>query len=496
MLFPRGEDMQTATSRENSLIRIRSALDENGTIIARDIRCLFDNGAYSAEMPFLVALGIHFGGGVYRVGKLRADCKLVYTNTSPTGAMRGVNGIAVYTAVERHMDNIARQLGEDRLAFRKRHMLRNGDALANSQVMDDAAILAVAVDKVAEAADWNNIEQRRKPGRGFAISAGLWLVNPMPGSVTLKLEEDGSVNILTGAIDCGTGSLAVAVPQIVADALTIPVENVRLVPQDTDVSGWDSGAQGSRTTQVIGMAATKAAEEIKTKLLAVAAPLLQAKPEDLELTEGRIVNRKSPIASLSISEAAAAATWTGGPIIGSGGHMLTAPAHNPSCASGFLFPALCTPTWHVHFAEVDVDEVTGNVTVVRYIVAQEVGRVINPATLYGQIQGGVTQGIGLTLYESLRIATDGRFVEKTLESYRLPLAVDIPRVEAIFLENACSDGPVGMKGAAEPPIAFVPGVIGNAIADAVGRPFSTTPITPEQVLEAVLEQGWQTGPVH
>jgi CO/xanthine dehydrogenase Mo-binding subunit len=490
ILIGRGEDMGNATSRENSVIRIRSALDASGTIIARELYALFDNGAYSAEMPFLVALGVHFAGGAYRVGKIKADCKLVYTNTTPTGAMRGVNGIAVFTAVERHMDNIARKLGEDRLAFRRRHAWRSGDAMPNAQVLTDANVLHEALDRVADLVGWDDLMKNRKPNRGYAISAGIWLVNPLPGSVTLKLEEDGTVNIMTGAIDCGTGSLAVAVPQIVASALSIPYESVRVIQQDTDVSGWDGGAQGSRTTQVIGLAAERAAAEIKDKLFHAVAGMLQAKPEDLELADGHVVVRANPLTRMTISEAATAATWTTGAIIASGSGALSAPPHDPSCASGLLFPALSDPTYHVHFAEVEVDPVTGNVSVVRYVVAQDIGKVINPATLYGQVQGGVTQGIGLSLYESLRLGADGRYVESSLEAYRLPLAIDIPRAEVIFLDNASKQGPGGgMKGAAEPPIVLGPSVIGNAIADALGGlGFNTTPITPEDILAVVMAQ--------
>ena len=140
----------------------------------------------------------------------------------------------------------------------------------------------------------------------------------------------------------------------------------------------------------------------------------------------------------------------------------------------------------MHLAEVEVNPVTGNVRVVRYIVVQEVGRIINPTGIRGQIQGAVTQGIGHTLYESLRIR-DARYLEKSLESYRLPLAVDIPEVEIITMEHPHSLGPFGAKGVGEPAILLAPATIANAVSDAIGKPFNRIPITPEDVLEAIVD---------
>jgi CO/xanthine dehydrogenase Mo-binding subunit len=149
-----------------------------------------------------------------------------------------------------------------------------------------------------------------------------------------------------------------------------------------------------------------------------------------------------------------------------------------------MFGAFTTPTFHVHYAVVDVDPTTGLVDVVRYVVAQEVGLAINPAAVRGQIQGGVVQGLGYALTESLRLV-DGRFVERTLESYRLPLAVDVPDVEVIVLEHPDAAGPFGAKGAAEPSIIPVAAAIANAVSDAIGVPVDDVPLTPEAILSAI-----------
>jgi CO/xanthine dehydrogenase Mo-binding subunit len=149
-----------------------------------------------------------------------------------------------------------------------------------------------------------------------------------------------------------------------------------------------------------------------------------------------------------------------------------------------LFPIFPTPSYHVHLAEVEVDPDTGHVEVLRYVVAQEVGRAINPDGVRGQIQGGVVQGLGYALYESLDIA-GGRYQQRTLETYRLPLAVDVPTVEYVLLEHPEAEGPFGARGVAEPPIVPVAAVIGNAVSDAIGKPINRVPITPDDVLEAL-----------
>jgi CO/xanthine dehydrogenase Mo-binding subunit len=174
-------------------------------------------------------------------------------------------------------------------------------------------------------------------------------------------------------------------------------------------------------------------------------------------------------------------------LVGSGTAALKAPLFDPGCASGMLFSFFASPTYHVHFAEVEVDPTTGNVRVLRYVVAQEVGKVINPISVRGQIQGGVSQAIGYALFESLRIDDKGETIEKTLGAYRLPTAADIPRVEMILTEHPSSEGPFGAKGVAEPPIVLPAAVIACAVSNAIGRPIHRIPVTPEDVLAAIME---------
>lgn len=480
----RTEDMLTCGSRENAIVRLRTALAADGTILGRDVEVLMDNGAYCGEVPYMASLPMHVFGQVYRAGAARVRCRLVYTNTAPTGAFRGVSGNYLYFALERHMDECARRLGLDRRAFRLHNLLKDGDASLTGQVLDDAGVLAEAFDRVEQVAPWSEVTSRpASPSKlhGVGIAAVTWLTNPGPGSVTLKLNEDGTLGLVSGATDNGSGAVTMAVTQIAAEELGLRPEDVVIRMPDTDAAGYDSGSQGSRTTHIVGRATRTAAAEVREKIFATASRLLEADTADLELADGTVRVKGSPARAVPLAEIAIEAVWSSGPIVGTGAYATPAPAYNPGCASGLLFPTFPTPTYHVHLAEVEVDTVTGEVSVVRYVVAQEVGKAINPVGVRGQIQGGVAQGLGYALYEGLEIS-GSRYLQRTLETYRLPLAVDVPDVEILLLEHGDPAGPFGARGVAEPPIVPVAAAIGNAVADAIGRPIDRVPIRPDDIL--------------
>lgn len=481
------EDLLTAGSRDDAIVKIRSALDASGAILGREFIVHLGNGAYTGELAAMPPVALHIAGAVYRVGSARVAADLVYTNTPPTGAFRGVSGVSMYTALERHMDHIARTLGVDRREYRLRQLFGRGDRLLNGQVLEDAHILKTAFDEVEKIAPWGKLRARRKPHRGVGIAAAVWMTNSTPSSVTVKLSEDGTVSVLSGSSDIGSGAFTAGVVQIVAEELGLQAKDVILARTDTDADAYDVGSQGSRTVRMVGGAAQRAAQKLRARILEGAAPLLQAKPEELELAGGAVCRRDTPAVQVPLALVALMDVFQKGPIVATARYAEAPPAFDPERTRGALFSAFPGVTYHVHLAEVEVSPVTGNVRVLRYVVAQEVGRAINPANIRGQIQGGVAQGLGLALCESLRLK-DGRFMERTMEAYRLPLALDVPDVEIVLLEHPDTQGPHGVRGAAEPPIALVPAVIGNAVADAIGRPLHRTPITPEDVLKALAER--------
>jgi CO/xanthine dehydrogenase Mo-binding subunit len=481
----RTEDLLTCQCREDAIVRVRSAVDVDGRVLARDMDVLLDAGAAATDAPYLASIPLLLASGPYRVGPTRVRARAVYTNTPPTGAFRGVSGTHLVFAIERHMDEIARALGIDRRELRLRNLNESGDSLLNGQVLEDASILREAFDAVEEVAPWASVGAGEL--RGVGIAACVWLTNPLPGSVVLKVNEDGTLGVITAATENGSGAIAMGISQIAAEELTLPVEAVVVSMPDTDAAPYDAGSQGSRTTHIVGRAVGSAAESLREQIYEIASDVLEAAAEDLELVDGHVGVKGTPAAVVTLAEVARAATAAGKSLTATGSYATPMPAFDPTCATGLLFPAFPTPTYHVHLAEVSVDPVTGRVTLLRYVVAQEVGKAINPSGVIGQIQGGVAQGIGYTLYENLAIGDDGRYVQRTLETYRLPLAVDVPRVEVVILEHPDPAGPFGAKGVAEPPVVPVAAAIANAISDAVGAPIDSIPVLPNAVLDA-LEQ--------
>jgi CO/xanthine dehydrogenase Mo-binding subunit len=483
----RTEDLITCPCREDAIVRMRSAVSSDGRILGREIDVLLDAGAAATDAPYLASIPLILAGAPYALGPTRVRCRAVYTNTAPTGAFRGVSGTHLVFAFERHMDSIANTLGVDRRQFRVQNLITDGHRLLNGQTLPDASILSTAFDAIEEKAPWD--QMGREPLTGMGIAACVWLTNPMPGSVVMKLHEDGRLGLVTGATENGSGAVAMGVTQIAAEELGIDPDQVIVSMPDTDTSPYDAGSQGSRTTHVVGRAVGNASKELRSQIFEVAGSMLEASPEDLQLADGYVTMKGDPESRVSLARVAGEATARGNSIAATGAYATPQPDYDPTCATGLLFTTFPTPTYHVHLAEVRVDPVTGNVEVLRYLVAQEVGKTVNPDGVFGQIQGGVAQGLGYALWENLSIGADGRYRQRTLETYRLPLATDIPRVETIILEHADEAGPFGAKGVAEPPVVPVAAAIANAVSAAIGAPVDSIPISPETVLEALERAG-------
>jgi CO/xanthine dehydrogenase Mo-binding subunit len=282
--------------------------------------------------------------------------------------------------------------------------------------------------------------------------------------------------------------MVTGVRQIVAEELGVAVEDVILLDPDTDAAAYDAGAQGSRTTFGIGNAARQACEEVRRQVLDVAGDMLEAAPEDLELADGHVQVVGAPESRVPLAAVAATATFSVGPIAASGRFIAPPIPFDAGCMVGALFTTFTAASYHVHLAEVEVDPETGKVTILRYVVAQDVGRAINPQMIEGQIHGAVAQGVGYALFEELRVE-DGAVLDDSFETYRLPTVFDVPPIEISLLEIPCEYGPYGAKGAAEPPIVPAAAVIASAVADAIGQPVRQLPVTPFDILRALNGEG-------
>ena len=483
----RREEMLTCLCRENADIRIRSAVTKDGEIVGREAVVLMDCGAYGGEQIFLTTMTAHTLGGNYRLGAVRLVSRAIYTNTAPNGAFRACNGVYNTFALERHTDEICAAIAMEPLEFRHRNVLGNKDIGSTGQVFE-GDVLKPMLDRMNElrAAKPSKrpLAGERLYGRGTAV--GTWFVFVGPSAATVHLNADGSATLVTAGVEIGSGSMMQSLPQIVAGALGLKPENVVVRTADTDAAGYDVGVGGGRTTVSLGAASLVACEEVRRKLLAVAADMLEAAPDDLVLRNGRVEITGAEGSGTTIAAVAQRAQTIVGPISGSGSFTGPGVAAMPGCAAGHFIEALDIPVFAVHDCEVAVDPETGHVEVLSYRVVQDVGRALNPRAISGQIQGGVVQGLGYALHEEISIDAGGRIRQDSLETYRVPLAGDVIPVEISLYEGAPSIGPLGTKGAGEVPILNVGAAIACAVSNAIGRRVAELPLTPPRVLELIL----------
>ena len=325
----------------------------------------------------------------------------------------------------------------------------------------------------------------KKRGRGIAC---MWYpvgftVAANPGAVTVKVNEDGTANVLTGAVEIGQGSMTV-LGQIVAEELGIAPADVTMVMADTDSTPMDSGPIASRTTYVTGNAARLAAGEAKKTLFEVAASMLNVRPDQLEAFDRKIQVIGFPQKNLPIREVALKSQVSlGKPVLGSASYSPpTVPLD--SDGQGKPFGTYVTAT---QVAEVEVDTETGQVDVLRMVAVHDCGTAINPMLVEGQIQGGIAMGIGLALSEEL-LFTEGVQANPSLANYMVPTAMDVPPIDVVAVKSYDPTGPFGAKGVGEPTSVPTAPAILNAIYDAVGIRIHSLPATPEKVLRALKEK--------
>jgi CO/xanthine dehydrogenase Mo-binding subunit len=469
------EELAAAYPRHGSVIELKTGVTRDGRLVAKQGRIVLDTGAFAGSGPAVASVATLVLAGPYRIPNLQLDGYAVYTNKANCGAYRAPSGPQANFAVESQMDLMADALGLDPLEFRLRNIVRDGDEGPTGQVLAGVG-LEECLRKAATAIGWP--QRRPAPGRGRGIACGWWTTTGGSSGVFVKLDPDGSVVLSTGAADIGTAALTGAA-QILAEELAIDRADLRLVSADTLTTPFDFGAQGSRTAFAVGNACRVAAAELRRQVLELAARELDVAPGQLELRDRRVVAGDR---SIGLGDLARLSIQSGGGLIAHGVFIAPPTTYDAKRVEAHLYPAFHSPSFHAHAVDLSVDRETGAVTIHRYVVAQDVGRAINPAGVEGQIEGGVAQGLGQTLWEEL-VCQDGVVVNANLAGYRMPTALDVPTVESILVEHPSAHGPHGAKGVGEPPIVEVPAAVANAIA-AAGMRVQSLPITPEKIVFA------------
>ncbi len=472
--------------RERMIMELTTGVRTDGTIVARQGHLIIDNGAYSMDEPFLGQMAAMFAVGPYRIPHVDVAADVVYTNTQPSGSVRAPTGPTTCWALEQHHDVVAERVGLDPVEFRRRNLVHEGDEGPTGQVFERIGVIET-LEHAAAAIDW---DRPLEDGEAVGIATGWWPSFPGPSGAHLTINADGSGTIVTGAQECGTGSV-MALPILAAEVLGMRPDEFRILYQDTDAGPYDGGASGSQTTFNNGRAVIAAANEIREQLLDLAADFLEANRADLELVDGMVRVKGSQTSSVTIADLASEAAGAG-LLLGRGsGQPPPTPAVNAaSCVGRLGGESFAAPTFFTHAARVKVDRDTGVVRVLEIAASHESGMVINPIGAAGQIHGGVAMGIGQALSEGVQLTEDGRQRNPYLLDYKLQTAADVPPMTVDFVDAPSPNaGPKGLKGIAEPPCVPTPGAIANAIARAIGTRVLELPMTPERVFDAIASAG-------
>lgn len=491
LVFTRAEEFIVPNmTRHGAVVYIKSGVKKDGTLTARRATVILDTGGTAAHGPACSEIATMMAAGPYSIPHISIEGHAVYTNKTSAGSVRAPTGPQICWACEQHTDSLARAIGMSPYDFRMKNLADEGDTGPTGQIFGPTGAKE-CLKKAAELIGWDG--SRRADGEGVGLACGWWFTFSLPSSVTLKLNDDGTVTLLTGANENGSGAVQGLI-HLVAEEMGVPVQDVSVVYQDTDVGGWDGGSSGSQTVFSVGRALQKAAVDLRGQINEVAAELLEVDPADVELRDSSVRVRGAPGRSVTLAEVAAKATELRGPLSGRGADaaLPMPPEAGAGCVGRITFPAFIAPTFCAHAARVRVDQETGIVTVVEAATVQEVGRAINPIGVEGQMEGGLVHGMGSALTERTQFE-NGRTVNAGFMDYKLVTAPDAPTIKVGIVETPTPEGPYGARGVGEPPVVAISGAIGNAIREATGVLVTKMPMTPDRVYEALKAHGAEKG---
>ncbi len=505
--YTREEEFLAARSRHPMRIRMRTGVKRDGTITANEMVVLSDTGAYGCHALTVTGntghkgMALYVGDGAYRKSpNIRFNADIVYTNTPPAGAYRGYGVPQGFWAVERHMEKVARTLVLDPLAFRLKNALRSGELhpfstawsegreprpeTINTCGLEDCVRQGAATigwsGKFRNAA-WHRVAGKPHLRRGIGVATvmqGTAIPYLDMGGASLKINDDGSFNLLVGATDLGTGSDTVLAQQA-AEVLGVPLEDVVIYSSDTDFTPFDKGAYASSTTYISGTAVVHAAQQVAERIRRRAARMLSRESgSGISAEEIRLAERQAWAPdgrSVSLAEVAMDS-------------LHHEDQEQIMGVASYLSP-VSPPPFAAQFAEVTVDIETGAVRVDRLVMAVDSGVIVNPLTASGQVEGGMTQALGYAVCEEMRYDDAGRPRELDFRDYHIFAAHEMPVLETIFVETVEPSHPFGVKAVAEIPMDGVAPAVGNAVLDACGAAVDVIPLTPERVWRALREKG-------
>ena len=471
IVYDRAEDMAATTKRHPSRTRHRTAVTRDGQLLAMEIDFVIDGGAYCTLSPVVLSRGTIHATGPYFCPNVRVSGRAVATNVPPHGAFRGFGAPQSIFALERHLDRVADALNMPPEELRRRNFIETGQTSAVGQMMRERVDMPALLDRALALSSYHDKRARfdalngsahQKRGIGFAAfmhGAGFTGSGEdhLASVVTVEATAEGRVRVLTSCTEIGQGTRTVF-SQIAADALRIDIDLIDIVQPDTGIVPDSGPTVASRTCMVVGKLVESAALQVRARLEA-----RSGAAADFPRRCRDYIEQLGPLRASSRYQPPAGARWDD---------------------ERYQGDAYGTYAWAVYVAEVTVDSATCEVTVDDFVALQEVGRVINPVLATGQIEGGVAQGIGWTLFERV-VWRDGRMANAQMTNYIIPTSMDLPPIRVFFEESPYAEGPGGAKGIGELPMDGAAPAIANAVSHALGVNVATIPITPERLMGLV-----------
>lgn len=479
LVFSREEEFLAPDKRRESMvIELTSGVKNDGTITARKARVVLDNGAYTSDSDFFPHMAAMHALGPYKIDNVLSEASGVYTNHQPSGSVRAPTAPQACWAVESHTDELAKLIGMDPVEFRTTTTVDTGETGVAGQVYDEIGLQ----ECLREAPAAIGYGQDLPDDEAIGVAVGWWPSFPGAAGVFVKVDGDGKGVIITGAQECGTGSV-MTLPHLAAKELGMNPDDFELVYQDTSAAPYDTGATGSQTLLNNGRATILASQEVAAQLRELAAEELEAAAADIVLADGKAHVAGSPEPSISITDLAG--TAAGGEMLvgkGSGAPPDYPEAKNVSCVGDAGLSGWAGPQFSCHAVRIRLDRDTGVVRVLEVSAAHDSGVIVNPIGATGQVEGGVMMGIGQALTEGTVYGEDSKQKNAALLEYKLQTIADAPPITIHFAEVFTPDfGPHGSKPIAEAPNVATAAAISNAIAQLIGEPVKQMPMTAERV---------------
>ncbi|MCF8476389.1 MAG: 4-hydroxybenzoyl-CoA reductase subunit alpha [Pseudolabrys sp.] len=493
MQLTREETFITHRARPQTDIRLKLGMSKNGRMTACECEVVQRGGAYAGYGIITILYAGALLHGLYDIPAVKYDGYRVYANLPPCGAMRGHGSVDMRHAFECLVDRMARELGLDPFAVRRANLLQAPTRTMNDLVVNSYG-LDECLDRVERASGWRERIGKLPPGKGLGMACSHYVsgaAKPIHRTgephavVNIKLDFDGGVTALTGAAEIGQGS-STMVAIAVAETLDISLNRVRVIAGDTALTPKDNGAYSSRITFMVGNAAIDAAKRLKAVLVAAAARKLEAQPEDIECVGEMFRVGRGDQSGLSFADVVAAALVDEGAITVKGTFTCPPEFHGGKHRGGAVGSTMGF-SYAAQVVEVSVDDATGLITVDKVWVALDCGHAINPLAVQGQIQGSVWMGMGQAMCEETYYL-DGLPAHASLLEYRMPTIMDSPPIETHIVESHDPYGPFGAKEASEGALAGFPPAVVNAIANAIGIDLDVLPVTPDRVMDALIQR--------